>query len=460
MDTPSVARSSRPALALVVLALLQGLPGVACADLLYSASLRNGDYGGGFVLDTFDFYTCPDPDGSSCGDGNLSNIGITNTPDGVAYTNQHAVINFSVGRDFPSKQSGLPRPRHGFVLVPRQPAAHTNSQTIVDNYGFNQFNSGQGCFGAGLARHAMGTPADTSDDMVSVTWGTWHDNVWYYHTTAQAPVLTTYDEWHHVGYVWGGTTHDFEIWVDGALRAWRDLPTGVTKSWGSVFNAHGSGYNFALGEIHERIVGNSTVYGVTFRDLAIWDEVRPNGDYPMVPMPTITSIVPSSGPTTGGTTVRITGTEFFDNPTVTIGGANATVVSSQPNELVVTTPPGVAGARDVVVTTFEGSVTRTGGFTYDPAAKIAGLGTSGAARPPALARHARAATSRSCRPMAHLSRRHQRRGRRVRARPRHRDDDAPERGPARGPGRWRQRAPAHQRRRAVVAFVPRRATSS
>jgi hypothetical protein len=359
---------------LLSIAVALGTPSVVRGDLLYSASLRNGDYGGGFIVDTFT--SCTDPDGSSCGDGNLGEIGITNSPDGVTYTNQNAVINFSVGRDFASKLTGF-RVRGTVAFWFRASrTGHALGQTIIDNYGFNQFNSGQGSFGAGLSRNPMGTPADTTDDMVQVGWSTWHSNVWYSHTTAQTPVLTTYDEWHHVGFVWGGPSHDFEIWVDGVLRAHNTLPAGVTKSWGSSAG-FGSGYNFALGEIHERVNGNSTVYGVTFRDLTIWDEARPNGDFPQAPLPTITSIVPSSGPTTGGTTVRITGTEFFHNPTVTIGGANAAVTSSQPNELIVTTPPGVEGARDVVVTTFEGSVTATGGFTYNAAAKVGDLGPGG-----------------------------------------------------------------------------------
>ncbi len=82
--------------------------------------------------------------------------------------------------------------------------------------------------------------------------------------------------------------------------------------------------------------------------------------------PSVTSISPSFGPTAGGTSVTIAGTDFASG-TVTIGGAsatNVTVVSA--TQITATTPAGTAGARDVVFTrTPDGkSGTLTGGFTY------------------------------------------------------------------------------------------------
>ena len=43
--------------------------------------------------------------------------------------------------------------------------------------------------------------------------------------------------------------------------------------------------------------------------------------------PTVTAISPNSGPTSGGTSVTITGTGFATGATVTIGGAAATNVT-------------------------------------------------------------------------------------------------------------------------------------
>ena len=75
------------------------------------------------------------------------------------------------------------------------------------------------------------------------------------------------------------------------------------------------------------------------------------------PLPgVITSITPASGPTTGGTTVTITGTQLWDalTPSVQIGGADAAEVSHITNPdfsetIVVTTPAGTAGPADVLV---------------------------------------------------------------------------------------------------------------
>ena len=79
----------------------------------------------------------------------------------------------------------------------------------------------------------------------------------------------------------------------------------------------------------------------------------------------ITGISPSSGPTTGGTSVTLTGTSFVAGATATIGGTavtNVTVVSG--TSITGTTPAGTAGAKNVVVTTSAGSGTCTGCFTY------------------------------------------------------------------------------------------------
>jgi hypothetical protein len=67
--------------------------------------------------------------------------------------------------------------------------------------------------------------------------------------------------------------------------------------------------------------------------------------------PTVTSVSPTSGSTTGGTAITITGTNFAAGATVTLGGAtctNVTVVSA--TQITCTTPAGSAGTASVVVT--------------------------------------------------------------------------------------------------------------
>lgn len=81
--------------------------------------------------------------------------------------------------------------------------------------------------------------------------------------------------------------------------------------------------------------------------------------------PTIASVTPDSGPTTGDTQVTIDGSGFTADSTVTFGGvAAASVTVHSDTSLSVQTPSGSAGAVDITVTTPFGSATQTAGFTY------------------------------------------------------------------------------------------------
>ena len=84
------------------------------------------------------------------------------------------------------------------------------------------------------------------------------------------------------------------------------------------------------------------------------------------PVPTVTSVAPSSGSTAGGTAVTITGTNFATGATVTFGGTAATnVVVVSSTSITATTPAHAAGAVAVAVTNpggLNGSLTN--GFTY------------------------------------------------------------------------------------------------
>jgi hypothetical protein len=101
-------------------------------------------------------------------------------------------------------------------------------------------------------------------------------------------------------------------------------------------------------------------------------DTEPGGfTYGSLQPPTIASVTPPEGPTTGGTQVTITGTGFVPGTTVTIGGVPATnVIVLNGNTLIVTTPPGAAGTVDVTVTTPAGSATSPGAYTY----RLAGTG--------------------------------------------------------------------------------------
>jgi acid phosphatase len=83
--------------------------------------------------------------------------------------------------------------------------------------------------------------------------------------------------------------------------------------------------------------------------------------------PTVTAVNPTSGPTTGGTSVTVSGTAFAAGATVTFGGTAATnVVVSNSTTITATTPAHVAGAVDVVVTNSNGqSGGKLSAFTYN-----------------------------------------------------------------------------------------------
>jgi hypothetical protein len=83
------------------------------------------------------------------------------------------------------------------------------------------------------------------------------------------------------------------------------------------------------------------------------------------PPPTVSTIVPSSGSTAGGTSVTITGTNLSSTTSVTFGGTAATSVTvGSSTQVTAVTPAHAAGTVDVVVTTSGGNSTSTGGFTF------------------------------------------------------------------------------------------------
>jgi IPT/TIG domain len=86
----------------------------------------------------------------------------------------------------------------------------------------------------------------------------------------------------------------------------------------------------------------------------------------IAPAPILTTVSPTSGPTTGGTSVTLTGQNFASGATVTFGGTAATsVVVVSTTQMTAKTPPRAKGSVNVVVTNSDGqSATLATGFTY------------------------------------------------------------------------------------------------
>ena len=91
---------------------------------------------------------------------------------------------------------------------------------------------------------------------------------------------------------------------------------------------------------------------------------KPNA-FKFVPLPTITSISPPSGPTSGDTEITITGANFTGATSVQVNGVAATsMVVVSATSITARTPAGTVGAKSVTVTTIGGTATNASGFTY------------------------------------------------------------------------------------------------
>ena len=97
-----------------------------------------------------------------------------------------------------------------------------------------------------------------------------------------------------------------------------------------------------------------------------------------VPAPTVSRISPAAGPVAGGTTVTITGTGLTNATAVKFGTKTATIVSDTATQIVVTSPPAVAGTVDVTITTANGTSATSAAdqFTYAPVPAVTSLSPS------------------------------------------------------------------------------------
>src|SRR5262249_44117776 len=91
--------------------------------------------------------------------------------------------------------------------------------------------------------------------------------------------------------------------------------------------------------------------------------------YTYAPAPAVTALNPNQGPTTGGTAVKITGTNFTNVAAVHFGAVAATNFTvDSATQITATAPVHAVGAVDVTVTTPSGTspVVAAGRFTYVP----------------------------------------------------------------------------------------------
>ena len=148
--------------------------------------------------------------------------------------------------------------------------------------------------------------------------------------------------------------------VAGVLRAF-DATDLTNELWDSRQNAARDDVgNYA--KFSPPTIANGKVYLATFSNqMGVYGLLGPPN-----PVPTLSTISPTSGTTNGGTAVTITGTGFLSGATVTLGGGAATNVAVENSTTITaTTPAHVAGAVNVAVTNTDSqSGTLTNGYTY------------------------------------------------------------------------------------------------
>src|SRR5206468_172260 len=98
--------------------------------------------------------------------------------------------------------------------------------------------------------------------------------------------------------------------------------------------------------------------------------------FTFVAAPTVTSVNPTAGPTAGGTSVTIAGTNFTGATSVKFGATNATSFSvDNASQITATSPADAAATVDVTVTTAGGTSATSGAdeFTFVAAPSITSL---------------------------------------------------------------------------------------
>ncbi|WP_449446123.1 IPT/TIG domain-containing protein [Thermomonas brevis] len=110
-------------------------------------------------------------------------------------------------------------------------------------------------------------------------------------------------------------------------------------------------------------------YDITVTTAGGTSSTNASDQFTYIAAPTVTSITPSAGPTSGGTSVVITGSGFaLASPTgaVKFGATNATYTINSNTQITATTPASSASTVDVTVTTAGGTSATSAGdqFTY------------------------------------------------------------------------------------------------
>jgi hypothetical protein len=160
-------------------------------------------------------------------------------------------------------------------------------------------------------------------------------------------------------------------------------PESGALAGGTVITIHGSGLSSATGvevggrpatdvqvESDSRLVAK-TPPGARAGSVPVVVVMADGGSYGLSPgftyvaAPTVDSVSPDRGPTSGGNTVVLSGDNLRRDAVVRFGSAQAEVVEATPTSLRVVVPAHLAGPVDVTVTT-PGGTSAGRRYTYLP----------------------------------------------------------------------------------------------
>jgi len=176
------------------------------------------------------------------------------------------------------------------------------------------------------------------------------------YTYADAPTVSS------ISPAAGPTTGGASVVITGTGFVTRG---GTTVKFGTV-SATSVTFNSATQVTAVAPAGSAGAVDVTATTAGGTSATSAAARFTYTPAPTVTAISPSSGATTGGTSVTITGTNLSGVTAVAIGGTAATsfTVNSATQITAVVPARAATGAVDVKVTSAGGAATLTAGFTY------------------------------------------------------------------------------------------------
>jgi uncharacterized repeat protein (TIGR02543 family) len=215
----------------------------------------------------------------------------------------------------------------------------------------------------------------------------------------------TLNTWHHIAVTRSSSA--IKMWINGSQAGSTyssSLDMGNVGMKLSIMKDHGAGANGSGKFAGARVVLGSAIYSSTFtrptsapgyvsgtsfllnafqgaanylrdsseKNLIFTSANLPlsSSDTPFSPgaitlAPDLSSISAATGSTLGGRTVRVTGTNLTATSQVSFGGvAGTSLVVESSTSVLVTTPAGTVGAKNVFLSTASGATTLVDGFSY------------------------------------------------------------------------------------------------